>query len=276
MVIDGDGEPVFLSQGGSANLATTCEFTLVRSLQRALEGVPEVTATCACFAGLMTDESREEALHLVTPLVKSERFRIEPDYAAALRACPEGTDICIIAGTGSVICSRTETGLVKSGGGGYLLGDEGSGFQYGRAALAHYIRDPAGSSDALRSAVKCLFDTTEPNRVVERVYAANAPAPLMAGLATALMKDAQDRRPYAMEVIATQSELLAQLAASHLSTHHPDKSEPLFGLAGGLWKRGAFRDSFTSALVNLIPQATAHKSEMPPVRGAALLARELL
>lgn len=276
MVIDETGDPVFLAQGGSANLATNSEITLKRSLQKALIGAPAVHTTCACFAGLVTDERRQEAHDLITSLVTSRKVRIEPDYAAALRACQEGTTACVIAGTGSVVCSRAGGMLVKSGGGGYLLGDEGSGFQYGRAALAAYIRRPDEASLAVQQAVTSLFETSDRNEIIERVYSLHAPASLFAGLATAFTKDAQNNLPYAINVLRSQSLALADVVVAHLTEHHPEIASPLIGLAGGLWKRGVFRQAFDSAVHELCPLAKTQKSEMPPVRGAALLAMESL
>lgn len=274
LAIDETGEPVFLAQGGSANLATTPEATLDRSLRRALEGVPHVDAACACFAGLVTQERRDYAAEMLRPLLPGVRLRVEPDYAAALRACPDGTTLCVISGTGSIVCSQTEAGVIRSGGKGYILGDEGSGFQYGRAALRHYLDDPDAASGQLRQAIVCLMESLVPDEIIVRVYAAAAPAALLAGLATALLKDAQAKEPYALRALAEQSHALATIAAEHLNRYHQGMKSPQIGLAGGLWKRSLFRDAFSKAVATMRGDAVVLKSELPPVRGAALLARD--
>jgi N-acetylglucosamine kinase-like BadF-type ATPase len=274
MVVDESAQPVFLAQGGSANFATNNEATLRRSLERALQDVPEVEVACACFAGLVSQERATEARRLVQSIVVARDIQILPDYAAALRACPEGTTLCVVAGTGSVVCSRVNGGVVKSGGGGYLLGDEGSGFQYGRAAVAQFVRHPSDASVALRSAIEQVFESTEPATIIERLYGAHSPASLLAGLATALLRDAQSQVPYALLVIRNQSRGLAEVALEHMSTYHTGLENPMIGLAGGLWKRASFRDAFAEAIHAVLPTAVIVKSEMPPVRGAALLAME--
>jgi len=49
-----------------------------------------------------------------------------------------GEGILIYGGTGSVVVSRNKSGeLVRAGGYGYIIGDEGSGFWIGREALRH-------------------------------------------------------------------------------------------------------------------------------------------
>src|SRR5262249_47577599 len=67
-----------------------------------------------------------------------------PDYVAAFLAAPRGTDACIVAGTGSVVCSRAADGGYRvSGGRGWILGDHGSAARLGRAALEHFVNHPA-------------------------------------------------------------------------------------------------------------------------------------
>jgi N-acetylglucosamine kinase-like BadF-type ATPase len=274
MAIDDTGEPVFLAQGGSANIATTPVDTLDRSLRRALDGVPHVDVVCACFAGMVNAERRSQAQEMLRPLLPGARLFVEPDYAAALRACPEGTTACVISGTGSIVCSRVEGQLVRSGGRGYLLGDEGSGFRYGRAALRRFLDDPDTASPQLTRAIYCLLETKDPDEATVRLYSCGSPASLLAGLSTALLKDAQAKETYALQALESESGLLAGIAATHLSRYHPLEGRPQLGLGGGLWKRSVFRDAFARAMKALAPDIAVVKSEMPPVRGAALLAKE--
>lgn len=273
MAIDESGHPVFLAQGGSGNLVSTPEATLDRSLRRALEGVPAVDVVCACFAGLLTEPQRDQALERLRPLLPGARIRVCPDYHAALRACPPETGACVIAGTGSIVCSRFGGTVVKSGGRGYLLGDEGSGFRYGLASLRHYVRNVPNVSANLAGAVQSLFDVADPELVTRSVYSAASPAGLIAGLASAFARDAQNREEYATLALAQESAELAQIVADHF-LRYPSVAEIVVGLAGGLWRRSVFRVAFADALQERVPGSRVVKSEMPPVRGAALLALE--
>lgn len=274
LVLDDAFEPVFLSQGGSANLSTTPEAVLDRSLHRALEGLPPVDYTCACFAGMISEERRQQAEALLRPLIGQGPLWIEADYVAALRAAPEGTDACVIAGTGSVVCSWVDGRVQRSGGGGYLLGDEGSGYRYGRAALRSFLRDPAGASDTLRYAISMTFRTIEPSEVIAALYGASAPAAMLASLATAFSQDVAAHVPYAGAALTEESLMLAQTVHEHLLRWSPAVAAGQVALAGGLWKRAIFRDAFATALHSLRPEATVAKSTQPPVRGAAMLAYE--
>lgn len=274
LVLDDELEPVFLAQGGSANLSTTPETVLDRSLHRALDGLPPVDFTCACFAGLISDERRAQAEALLRPLVGDGVLWIEADYVAALRAAPEETDACVIAGTGSVVCSWVGDHVERSGGGGYLLGDEGSGFRYGRAALRAYLADPVGASETLRYAVVMTFRTLEPAEVLSQLYGAPAPAAVLATLSTAFAQDVANGVPYAEEVLQEESSALAMTIDSHLRRHRPELVGGQIALAGGLWKRSIYRDALMASLGSLRPAVAVVKSTQPPVRGAALLARD--
>jgi len=274
LVLDDDLEPVFLAQGGSANLSSTPESVLDRSLHRALEGLPTVEYTCACFAGMISPARRAQAEAILRPLVGDGALWIEADYVAALRAAPESSDACVIAGTGSVVCSWVGDQVQRSGGGGYLLGDEGSGYRYGRAALRAYLLDPISASDSLRYAVNMTFRTDDPGEVMSILYSSAAPAPMLAGLSAALAQDVATQVPYAVEALCSESRLLAATVDDHLTRWNPSLEGGQIALAGGLWKRSVFREAFNEALRELRPSAVAVKSTQPPVRGAALLARD--
>jgi N-acetylglucosamine kinase-like BadF-type ATPase len=67
---------------------------------------------------------------------------VQSDSTLSLGAAfPDGPGIIVIAGTGSVAIGRTEDdAVIRVGGWGRLLGDEGSGHVIGLNALKHYAR----------------------------------------------------------------------------------------------------------------------------------------
>src|SRR5205807_213868 len=146
-----EGNTVFRGEAGPANLSTTPNDQLQANLRKALHNAPQPNFACACFAGLATEDDRQRATIILAELFPKARLRIERDYPAAFVASPDGTDVCVIAGTGSLVCSRIASeseiqnpkskiqNFQKSGGNGYVLGDDGSAFQYGRALLRHHI-----------------------------------------------------------------------------------------------------------------------------------------
>ncbi len=271
MAIDESGAVVFRGQGGSANVATTPEPILRRSLERALEGLPKVDRLFGCFAGMIDEAGRARATAILTSLVPDVPVSVEADYAAAFRSCPDGTVACVIAGTGSIVCSRVEGRLVKSGGGGYLLGDEGSGFRYGLSALKHFIQEPQAASEAMLAAIADVMGTIDPAEATSRVYQTPRPAALLSRLTGALVVDAGAGLAYARSAIARESGELAHQVMRHLERYHPEVDSPQVGIVGGVWRHPEIREAFSNAMP---PELTIVRPQIPPVHGAALLARE--
>lgn len=278
LVLDENGEAIFRGQSGAANLSTTPPAALRDHLKKALEGCPPVDAACAAFAGLLGSPERERALEILTSLGLPESIRLEPDFAATLAACPEGTDLCVLAGTGSLVCSRIRGGtLEKTGGLGALLGDDGSAFAIGRAALRDFLDAPHSSSEAARGAIEALCETLDPAEIVGKVYRAPSPAAFVAKLAASVGLRARNGEPDAFHLVETQMTALAELAAQHARRLGLEAKGLRIALAGGLWQgSAAFREAFLRALEarGKIEGASVEHLKRPPVEGAVKLAME--
>ena len=278
LAVDADGNIVFKGQSGPANLTSTPESRLRRNLASALKGCPPVAAACGCFAGLLNEDQRSYALDLLRGLLPGAKVRAEPDYTAAFYAANVGTNLCVIAGTGSLVCSLREGRIEKSGGRGYLLGDEGSAFAYGRDALLHFLNAPDAASPRLRAAVEDVFDTTVPNEVVSAVYRSATPAGILAKLAKPLGLDARAHEPYALKAIESNTARLVDVVERHVELHLAGETIRVC-LAGGLWKGSAgFTQAFEKDLRRRFPDrvASVEKTAHPPVYGAVLLARSIM
>ncbi|MFX3839205.1 BadF/BadG/BcrA/BcrD ATPase family protein, partial [Streptococcus suis] len=77
-----------------------------------------------------------EKLHASFAEVWQERLRVDNDAVPALYSGTWGQPgIVLISGTGSIACALTSRGARhRVGGWGYLLGDEGSGYDLGKKA----------------------------------------------------------------------------------------------------------------------------------------------
>lgn len=86
---------------------------------------------------------------------------------------PDGWGIALICGTGSIAVGRDRDGQVtRAGGWGHLLGDEGSGYAIGLAALRAAARAADGRGAATRLTATILEYWSLPNAtsLIERVY----------------------------------------------------------------------------------------------------------
>jgi N-acetylglucosamine kinase-like BadF-type ATPase len=115
----------------------------------ALDGFPRAVSVAVCAAGAGSPAGRERLRRLLAPRLRGASLTVLPDYAAAWAVAPVGTEIVVIAGTGSVVASRrSDGGYAVTGGAGVAGGDPGSAVRLGRAALAH-----AGANASRLSAV---------------------------------------------------------------------------------------------------------------------------
>lgn len=267
---------LFRGTGGPANVATIPEARLRRSIERATQGSPEPDVVCGCFAGLLTSGDRQRAVNLLSDRFPRAKVFAFPDYAAALRAGGVGIDVCVVAGTGSLVCSLHEGRLRKSGGRGYLLGDRGSGFRFGLHALKSFLEQP-DPSQALSHAVEEVFGSTDEGEVLSKLYRSGPPAPLVAKLLSAYVVDLKAGQRYAESALAEEMAALAAIASKHILENFAPTAAPTVGLAGGVWKASSlFTDAFSSALAELIGKACpVQRITAPPVTGSLMLAMEM-
>ncbi len=86
---------------------------------------------------------------------------------------PDGWGLAMISGTGSIVYGRNRAGqLIRAGGWGYILGDEGSGYAIGQAALQAVMRahDERAPQTMLTQSVLAHWSLESPTNLVSRVY----------------------------------------------------------------------------------------------------------
>lgn len=170
----GDDEPLcFTFEGSWKYTDVGTEASVARCIELITQSLaPEpadVVKVMISMSGASDVERNAEFVGHLTQRLGTQvvRVRIEGDSAFALRAAyPAGeSGYLIIAGTGSVAIARTIDGeVLKAGGWGRFLGDEGSGYWIGMQALKHYARsldkgEAAGILfDRLNSEIESRFE----------------------------------------------------------------------------------------------------------------------
>lgn len=206
------------------------------------------------------------------PHVPSERFILMHDapvaHAAALAGHP---GVVIIAGTGSVVYSRSADGTTATlGGWGYLFGDEGSAFRIASDALAILMRaqdDGDASFDAETKAACAFFAMPALRHVGRAFYHGEISRERVAAFAPAALN---------FERFATighrGADRLAELAARAIAAGAP----PRVGLMGGVFNNATFRERLAASIAASIPEVEIVSARYEPAAGALLLAyREL-
>ena len=269
------GQVVHEGTGGPGNPLAVDPSALRASYHAALAGCPPATHVAACVAGAGRQEQQIRMASLLAERFPGAQVRVVPDFVAALLAAPPGTDVCVIAGTGSVICSAAGGGFAASGGHGWILGDHGSAARLGRAALEHFVADPAATSGRVTGAVKEIFGDMDWREVASAVSRAPSPARLLARAAPLLTTAAEQGQRWAADRLDEEMTSLAATAARHIE-EHVQTPTPTLALSGGVWASSAAQSAFTAAVRRLsISPVTVTRSVSDPIEGAVRLAQSM-
>jgi N-acetylglucosamine kinase-like BadF-type ATPase len=143
VIIDPQGQVLARARGGPAALrpdnarevAGQIGVTLGRALSQVAPTDLIAVVVAAAGAGRMAERQALAAALAEGHIAR--RVEIKGDGEAALEsAFGQGPGMILISGTGSIAYARDASGTVhRTGGLGWQLGDEGSGYAIGRAAL---------------------------------------------------------------------------------------------------------------------------------------------
>jgi glucosamine kinase len=149
------------ARAGSANVQNVTQEDAAANLAALFrELLPEAAAgvrrVIAGSGGVDTREDADRLRALIAPQAPEAEIDVVHDTRLILAAGRSLTGIAVIIGTGSAAWGITEDGRqARSGGWGYLLGDEGSGYWVAREAVrrALHRHDIGLAPDALDAAI---------------------------------------------------------------------------------------------------------------------------
>jgi glucosamine kinase len=271
------GVVVHEGTGGPGNPIAADPRTLRASFGAALAGCPPAARVVACVSGAGAAAERDLLSALLAEFLPTARIEVRPDYVAAVAAAPEGTDVTIIAGTGSLICSRNaDHTFAVSGGRTWVLGDHGSAARLGQALLEWYCNDPDAAHGEFAVRVASALGDSDWRQIVKLIRAAANPAALLARAAPILTEAAQAGHPWAIERLDAELALLGAATMRHVDRHVRTRDQVRAALAGGVWASNQAVSSFTTALSRLGPPSVlAAPSRLSPLDGAVRLAANL-
>lgn len=236
-----------------------------------------LAALVVAAAGTGDPQLRARAIERLRARGVAERVALLHDAAPLLMAsAPDAAGIALLSGTGSFAFGRDRAGATaRAGGLGALLGDDGSAYELGRAALRAAARaaDGRGAKLALVRAVFAAVGSEEARAIVRYAWEMRSPARI-AELAPLVTQAADAGDPTAQRLVeraANELALMAKTVARALAWKGP---LPLL-LSGGVFDHApTLRRGVVAALqgmgvaVEVLPVGD-------PALGALALAREL-
>jgi N-acetylglucosamine kinase-like BadF-type ATPase len=157
------------------------------------------------------------------------------------------------------------------GGWGYLLGDEGSGYDLALRALrlAAQTADGRAAAHTLLAAVLAHWDLDQPPQLIGYVYRPELARAAIAEVGTLVLKLAEGGDPHAAELIEQAAGELADMLAVAVSRLAIDA--PPVALAGGMFATGTL---LRAALLGRVRAPLGPVTYVDnPVAGAITLAR---
>jgi glucosamine kinase len=241
IVVDGQGNEQGRGQAGSSNPSAVGREQATRSICAAVE---EAARAAGCALPLraawfgLAGVDRPEDHNALLPALKAlaEIIRITNDAELLLSALDNAVGVAVIAGTGSIALGRDAHGAsTRAGGWGYIIGDEGSGYEMGRLALqaAAQAADGRGPQTVLLELILKHWNLSGPGDILGQVYPGGDNARI-ARLSALVLAAAREGDPVARKLVQHAVEQLA-LAALVVgdALDFEDERMPL-ALGGGL------------------------------------------
>ncbi len=281
LLADASGQVLAKARGGGANLHVQGELGAEKVLYDVLETLEPpgpIAAICLGMAGVDRPAEKQTVLGVLRRLGLRRAVRIENDaFIALVAGAPERTGIVVVAGTGSVAYGADAAGgTARSGGWGYLLGDEGSAYWLGHAAVRRGIRaaDGRGPATTLGDRVSRKLGLEVPAGLVAWFYDQERFRHRVAELASLVEEAAAEGDEAALELLDQAARHLARAARAVAGKLSFDGAFPLV-LAGGAFR--ACPSLYRRVEDRLeLPSARVVRLDVEPARGAVALALDLL
>lgn len=224
----GEAGPSNLQAVGTGPAFQAIDESVNQAYQSA--GLPRgaVTAACLGLAGAGRAEDQELIRRWALERSLAREVEVTTDVALLLAAgTPDGWGVALVAGTGSIALARSPDGrTARAGGWGFLLGDEGSGYALGLAALQAVARaaDGRGPQTELTQSLLRHLQIGEPSQLIAAVYQRPLERTAIAALAPLVLAAADVGDGVASVIVsegAAQLALAVTSCARHLSLTSP-------------------------------------------------------
>jgi glucosamine kinase len=208
------------------------------------------------------------------------RVAVTHDLQIALRAAiPHGDGIVLVAGTGSAAYAEIDGRAFKMGGGGYAIGDEGSGYSIGAAALRLLRRafEERAPHDALTRALVEFTRADNVNGLNAYAYEAASTPTAVAAVAPIVLERADAGERSAMKIVQPAAlELFELVRALCRAAHVESRALPLAFSGGLLQRNSVLTYLIETRLTNELPHMHVVKGGAAPHLAALAQARALL
>ena len=242
---DENGEVLAEARRGGANLQASGELEVEKVLHQVMEeaiGDHDVrpAAVCLGIAGVDRPDDARAVREIMRRIGYKARILVVNDALVALEAgAPAQSGVVVIAGTGSIAYGRNDRNeAARAGGWGYMLGDEGSGYWIGRAAVRAVLReaDRRGPATLLTGLLLNYYGVSRAQDLIHHVYQGTLRPAAIASLAQCVQGAFSDGDPVALGILRGAADQLESAALSVARRLEIVGSEFPFILSGGIFR----------------------------------------
>ena len=277
IICDENAQLISRFVGESINYNSVGMETARKNLKATVDGVlPNDVKLNAAFIGMSAISERaddEFTKKLCEGIIDCDKITMDSDVYIGLEAMRcDGAAAMVISGTGSMAVGRLPDGeIIHTGGWGYILGDEGSGYAICIDALRAAICGYEGSAEKtlLTDAVKEHYQVNDMLELIDIFYDPPMPRSEIAKLAPIVFK-CSENDGVADAIIRNHAQLLANTVSALLS--QLPEGTPL-GLWGGIFENyEKFRNLFSASVNERFPKTKINVLEYAPEYGAVFAA----
>jgi N-acetylglucosamine kinase-like BadF-type ATPase len=280
------GEGVSGPTSLTATTVGAASFNLKEAVRQATETLPPETSFANLtigLAGLDTPPEEVQARSVFTQVMsdrKIDHFILVNDTVIALE---NGTDdanaLVVIAGTGSNCFGRNAQGMTAQAGGlDYILSDQGSGYNIGRAVLRKAVKsfDGRGPKTELEQFVCEHFHINSIAELKPKVHNPLLTKTEVAELAQQCLRAFDQGDQIAKGIFDHNIDELILMATAVLEKLELKETPSTCVLAGSITKIAYVQTQFSDHLKKAFPQVQVVVPTTPPVHGAVKLALKAL
>lgn len=257
--------------------------TVLKSLIKELcekAGIPLTSAIhfCLGMAGLGRAEDRKIIGRICDELgIGENRILTHDAHIALVGGTEKQHGVIVISGTGAIVYGINADGKeARASGWGYLLGDEGSGYDIAIKGLRAVARaaDGRGRPTELTHRILNALELNAPGDLIRWVHAASRDA--IAQLAKVVFDAARTADRTAEQIVDDAADELVCAASSVIHQLAFDEMFDIVLSGGNLMHQPMFADKLRQAFARIAPSASVYLPKHDPAYGAVLLAQAKL
>jgi N-acetylglucosamine kinase-like BadF-type ATPase len=197
---------------------------------------------------------------------------VEADVRVALEAAfAAKPGIVVVAGTGSIALYRTEDGqLLRAGGWGKILGDEGGGYSLAKDALNMVMRQFDGRCEKTLLTKKAFehFGVATSEELIPKIYRDHAD---IADFAPKVIEAVVERDRVAHIVMLKNANEIVELVRVLTMKVRPKNKLPVALMGGLLESETVYLKMVKEKIIGSLPNVVVQKPKFPAAFGAAII-----